>query len=709
MEPTVIHGLLGDDPPKASLYYGLNVIEALRQLPDNSVNVVCTSPPYWGLRNYGVPPQVWGGDETCSHEWGDDAFCTKCEAWRGHLGLEPTPQLFVKHMVLIGREVRRVLHPSGTFWMNLGDSYMSNPAKSMDGIGGFEGTRMKDSAKYKAGVLFGQGKVEGLKTKDKVMVPHRVAIALLDDGWWVRNDIIWEKCLGGSTRLYARTQKGDMPAYLKDLVRLDPSTVKLWNGSQWVQVVRWERVESAGLQLEFRSGEKVSCTPEHRWPTSRGLLETRDMVVGDVVNTTTLPDNTMSPDMLPDEDVGWFVGVYLAEGSKGGGGKTIQIAGHVNETARYERLARIAEKYHGVCQMHPTRGNAATINMHGSILHGILDTYISGNTAQHKHLSMKCWERGNGFLRAVMQGYLHGDGHHDEQNNRYRLGFCRNKNLAADLRTLAARLGTTLTLKPSFNTFQGGRKPAYRGEWRWDRSGHHNEKERSEIVAIRKAAGRIFYDIEVAEDPHLFATASGLLTHNSNAMPSSVRDRFSSKYENVFMFSKSKRYFFDLDAVKVKHTSGASESTGKNPGNVWRMPTGQYPGAHFAVWPEVLVERMIKAGSSEQGRCPHCLTPWTRITEKHGETTKHGPPPRTVTVGWEPDCDCPEHEPERCVVMDIFSGSATTGKVAMKQGRDYVGLDLNPDYLDLAYARLTGRRAPKKDAPTTDFIGDLFG
>ena len=77
--------------------------------------------------------------------------------------------------------------------------------------------------------------------------------------------------------------------------------------------------------------------------------------------------------------------------------------------------------------------------------------------------------------------------------------------------------------------------------------------------------------------------------------------------------------------------------------------------------------------------------------------------------GGDPDCDCPEHEPERCVVMDIFSGSATTGKVAMKQGRDYVGLDLNPDYLDLAYARLTGRRAPKKDAPTTDFIGDLFG
>ena len=138
MKPTILFGPLGDDPPKAELYYGLHVIDALRLLPDNSVNTCCTSPPYWALRDYKVEPQVWGGDDPeCSHDWGigivgrgqsggtgkstlgsasgghyispegiqrslersqtkeqASAFCLKCGAWRGCLGLEPTPGLF---------------------------------------------------------------------------------------------------------------------------------------------------------------------------------------------------------------------------------------------------------------------------------------------------------------------------------------------------------------------------------------------------------------------------------------------------------------------------------------------------------------------------------------------------------------------------------------------------------------------------------------
>ena len=70
MEPYIIHAHVGDNPPKAELYYGLNVLDGLALLPDNSVNMVACSPPYWGLRNYGVELQVWGGDPACEHEWG---------------------------------------------------------------------------------------------------------------------------------------------------------------------------------------------------------------------------------------------------------------------------------------------------------------------------------------------------------------------------------------------------------------------------------------------------------------------------------------------------------------------------------------------------------------------------------------------------------------------------------------------------------------
>lgn len=198
-----------------TLYQG-DVLEVLRTLPSESVQCVVTSPPYWGLRDYGVPPTVWGGDPSCEHQWSQptgyvghrghrgqmpqskwpsnatypqhtgttEATCERCGAWLGCLGLEPTPDLYVEHLVTVFREVRRVLRPDGTLWLNLGDSY--------NGSGGAGGD-------YKAGGLrdgqprYPGRKVAGLKPKDLVGIPWRVAFALQADGWWLRSDIIWAK------------------------------------------------------------------------------------------------------------------------------------------------------------------------------------------------------------------------------------------------------------------------------------------------------------------------------------------------------------------------------------------------------------------------------------------------------------------------------------------------------------------------------------
>ena len=131
-----------------------HVLDALATMPDESVHMCCTSPPYFGLRSYNTEPQVWGGATDCEHEWEDATvhdrrhlpetaptekqatnagshqrgikpgdFCIRCGAWRGSLGLEPTVDLYVEHMVEVFREVRRVLRPDGTLWLNLGDSY----------------------------------------------------------------------------------------------------------------------------------------------------------------------------------------------------------------------------------------------------------------------------------------------------------------------------------------------------------------------------------------------------------------------------------------------------------------------------------------------------------------------------------------------------------------------------------------------------------
>ena len=145
---------------QARLIYGAPNIESLRSLPAESVHCVVTSPPYWGLRDYGDPDQ---------------------------LGLEETPEDFVLNMVAVFRQVHRVLHPSGTLWLNLGDSY----ASSSKGSGS-----IPKSAKQRsnAGSIFKQVKTKhGLKPKDLVGIPWRVAFALQAAGWYLRQDIIWHK------------------------------------------------------------------------------------------------------------------------------------------------------------------------------------------------------------------------------------------------------------------------------------------------------------------------------------------------------------------------------------------------------------------------------------------------------------------------------------------------------------------------------------
>lgn len=140
-----------------------DALTRLAELPDGSVQTCVTSPPYWGLRDYG-------------HQ--------------GQMGLEATPDEYVANMVEVFRQVRRVLADDGTLWLNLGDSYAHNttthPPQSNDGYGGQHGqlqelvqVRKQDGA--------------GLKLKDLVGIPWRVAFALQADGWWLRQDIIWHK------------------------------------------------------------------------------------------------------------------------------------------------------------------------------------------------------------------------------------------------------------------------------------------------------------------------------------------------------------------------------------------------------------------------------------------------------------------------------------------------------------------------------------
>lgn len=202
-----------------------DALSVLRTLPSESVQVCVTSPPYFGLRSYSTDPQVWGGDPDHQHVWGDaittayanktgqqamdgkvwdvgmngpahdrpraaGAFCP-CGAWRGELGSEPTPALYLEHLLSIFDEVKRVLRPDGTCWVNLGDSYAGN---SQQGGGGRGATSWLKNGKHgDADSQHRAGSAQGIPAKNLLLVPQRFAIAMQDDGWIVRSEIAWCK------------------------------------------------------------------------------------------------------------------------------------------------------------------------------------------------------------------------------------------------------------------------------------------------------------------------------------------------------------------------------------------------------------------------------------------------------------------------------------------------------------------------------------
>lgn len=230
-----------------------------------------------------------------------------------------------------------------------------------------------------------------------------------------------------------------------------------------------------------------------------------------------------------------------------------------------------------------------------------------------------------------------------------------------------------------------------------------------------------------------------IIWYKPNHMPSSVKDRFTNAYEPVFMLVKNKKYWFDLDAVRVSqkleragdkrgkrvydNPNGIKElgwskeyipyPLGKNPGDVWEISTQPLPEAHFATFPERLVEPMIKAGCP-QWICKKCGKARERIVEKRlivckkfedkgkayfnvaGGSKEMPAIPRARTglegyneyhtLGWT-DCGCNAGW-RPGIVLDPFIGAGTVAVVAKKLGRNFIGIELNPEYIKMAEKRI---------------------
>ena len=232
---------------------------------------------------------------------------------------------------------------------------------------------------------------------------------------------------------------------------------------------------------------------------------------------------------------------------------------------------------------------------------------------------------------------------------------------------------------------------------------------------------------------------SDIIWNKPNPMPESVKDRPTKSHEYIFLLSKKQTYYYDQEAVRESQSEGTIDryknnnkipsynktggsarksdsftastpmailTNGRNLRSVWTFATQPVKEAHFATYPEELVRRCMMAGTSEKGQCAKCGSPWERIVERKAENHisradrqeatggaisggvgKNFPDIEIQTLGWQPTCDCnADVEPQ--TILDPFFGSGTTGIVACRGNRRYIGIELNPEYVKIAEKRL---------------------
>lgn len=232
-----------------------------------------------------------------------------------------------------------------------------------------------------------------------------------------------------------------------------------------------------------------------------------------------------------------------------------------------------------------------------------------------------------------------------------------------------------------------------------------------------------------------------IIWSKNNCMPESVTDRCTKSHEYLFLFAKSHRYYFDSEAIKEASVSDHPSGNGfkrparvsyqnpdgtargndeqwqgvggkRNKRSVWQVNTVPYREAHFATFPEKLIEPCILAGTSEKGYCPACGKPWIRHIEKpyKGDGNPHSYEDRGMVgnkmkmsgaqlaqwnienpakdFGWLPSCQCGDLKTVPGTILDPFFGAGTTGLVAKKLGRCFIGIELNEAYIGMAQKRI---------------------
>jgi DNA modification methylase len=270
--------------------------------------------------------------------------------------------------------------------------------------------------------------------------------------------------------------------------------------------------------------------------------------------------------------------------------------------------------------------------------------------------------------------------------------------------------------------------------------GHYAETRRIPVGLKPKDLVGIPWRVAFALQADGWYLRSDIIWAKPNPMPESVTDRPTKAHEYLFLLAKSERYYYDAEAIAessvypgdARHLrtdtrkliqpgcidNGSRARTGhvtgltRNRRTVWTITTQAYSEAHFATFPEKLVEPCILAGTNNHGLCPDCGKQWRRVVDvvrenasnaaragtvikgkghpssqvRSDHDVRNGPVRRTITNGWRPDCEC-GRAPIPAIVFDPFMGSGTVARVALRLQRRWLGCELNPAYLNLQQRR----------------------
>lgn len=657
--------------------------EVLKDIPDDLVHSVVTSPPYWQLRDY----------------FADD-----------QLGQEATPEEYVKNLVDILREVKRVLRKDGSLWLNLGDGYNNSSGfertTQWKRKGRTGGSSDKKSFKHKT-----------IKTKDLIGMPWRVAFALQEDGWYLRCDIIWEKTNPMPDGVKDRPTRGHeyvflltkSPKYYYDYYRVledteeQPEQIQGFGANDQKGTYRMDQkriFEHYGKRnrrsvwktsvSSFKGGHFACVDENTECLTKRGWKKYFELKNGEDIASFDMNSEKIKWTKLLNVSTYDYDG-YLVEITK----PSLNFLMTPNHRVIHKALNSRAKKYTELRIKRADKfSNADKIPIASEWEVNESKREITKNMSE-------------------LLGWISSDGGYNKSNVKIYQSISINKKKVERIRFLLDDLkinyGYSTRNRLIINQKNNKKKESIEAIFTINSI---DSKKIKEIMPFKRPTSDFIQESHENINSFLngFIAGDGHIRKDDGRKSIVQKDKetmdilqmlcFKVGYSSNLKQRKDKKWVLYIRKNKfsgVRNTNGKKRAVVDTyyKGVVW-CPSTKYTtfvarrNGNIMItgntYPPKLIDPMIKASTSEKGCCVNCGTPWFRNFEKEKQPSdnKKGYILKLVDKGWEKGCKCDTNEVKPGIVLDPFNGSGTTGNVALKYDQNYIGIDTNEEYLDIA-------------------------